>query len=813
MNKTSKFEQTVRIVNELAVYGESRGLGRLYTEDNYLNGRIVTIDSKPLLNFGSCSYLGLELDPRLKEAAIDAVQRYGSLFSCSRMYMSSGNYKELETLLEKIFDSYILVTSTVSIGHHSVMPIIIGPNDVVIFDQQAHISMQELTYKLSYYGTTIDILRHNRIDDLANKIEKYNPTCEKIWYVIDGVYSMFGDFAPMNEIFKLLDAHPKLNLYVDDAHGMSWAGRNGQGFALSQNSQHQKMILGTTLAKGFGSSGGVFSFKNKEWRDKVKLWGGPLAYSGPQEPATVGAAIASAKIHLSDEISVLQNKLQTLIQYCNTLLFQYKIPLISEDTSPIFFVACGLPVVAFELTERMIKEGFYVNIATFPVVPENCTGVRFTITNHITFEDIEKLAKAFATHLPSSLQLHNRTMMDVSKAFRKFADFEKRFGSTDVVLNKSKNSFSNTKSLQLETYTSIRMIDKKMWNILLGGRGTFCYDNLVMLEEVFSNNNEPECNWEFVYYVVTQNGKPILATFFTTALLKDDMLAPENISQQIEKIRIDDPYYLTSKTILMGTMITNGDHLYVDKTSTNWQAALTMVLDAVWTIQDTNGINTVYLRDFNEDNTELTQFFNDHGFIKLKNLENNCISNIEKHTFESYLNERLNSKKRYQIKNEALIGIQDVILKINDENLDLHLIYKMYKNVKDTNLSLNTHLLPFKYFEKIKESESWEILTLHCKETNSIIAMSLCLRSENSYSHVIYGVEKSNDKYTNPYKMMLYFVVKRAFEIKAATIHMGITANDTKRKFGAEQIKQVAFIQIKDKYNQELIDSMAFNVR
>ena len=812
MSQNINFEQVVKIVNEFSTIGESKGLGKLYTEDEKLDGRSILIKGKHLINLGSCSYLGLELDSRLKEAAIDAVKNYGALFSCSRIYVSSGNYKELEDLSAQIFNAHILLTSNVSLGHYCVMPIIIGSKDMVIYDQQAHISMQEQSYKLSHYGTGITILRHNRLDELEQKIELYKSKYDKIWYVIDGVYSMFGDLAPIKDIIKLLDKHKKLHLYVDDAHGVSWAGKNGAGYVLSQTELHPKMVMGTSMAKGFGSCGGIFMFKDKELRDKVKKWGGPLAYSGPQEPATIGAAIASAKIHLSNEIYEIQNKLQEKIRFCNEIMAQYKVPLVSESCSPIFFVGCGLPRVGFNLIERLMGEGFYTNIGIFPAVPETCTGVRFTLTNHITHQDIENLAKAFAYHHPRALEEGERTMKDIYKAFRKFTDFESRLGPLEAVPLNIPEKKDVNKELVLKTYNTIRNIDKKLWDSLLGDRGCFDYDDLILLEEVFCNYKEEENNWKFFYYIVCDSdNNPLLATFFTSSLSKDDMVASEKVSLKIEEIRKNDPYFLTSKGFMMGSLLTNGDHLYIKRDDSRWKDAVIKMLDAVWQDQENEKANSLFLRDFDAFDEELTLFLIHQGFVKIDSLENNVISNLKNISFEDYLIKRLKKQQRYELRTMVLSDINDWSCIVEEHNIsDIKMLYKLYKNVKDNSFQLNTFDIPFSAFEKIIDAKQCEVMTLRYNKDNTIVCMGICLKTKNNYCPVIFGMDHSYNKTHNIYRKMLYFVLKRGIELGVENIYLSLTANDTKRKFGAEQQKQVAFIQVKDHYNQDLIDSMSF---
>lgn len=215
---------------------------------------------------------------------------------------------------------------------------------------------------------------------------------------------MYGDLCPVEKLEELLNKYKQFYLYIDDAHGMSWAGKNGSGYTLSRIKLHDKMILGTSLAKGFGSCGGVFVFPNKELFEKVKLWGGPNTYSGPQQPGTVGASIASAKIHLSDEIYELQKSLQKKIQFCNNIMQKYKLPLVSASISPIFFIDLGLTRMGYNMVARLKGEGFYTNIGIHPAVPESFTGIRFTITNHHNLEDIENLAKKNCLSLTTGIK-------------------------------------------------------------------------------------------------------------------------------------------------------------------------------------------------------------------------------------------------------------------------------------------------------------------------------------------------------------------------------------------------------------------------
>jgi 7-keto-8-aminopelargonate synthetase-like enzyme len=810
MEHKSSYQTMVNLVNEISAIGTERGLGHLYTDTEVLNGRHISIKGRKMVNFGSCGYLGLELDQRMKEAAIEAVQKYGTYFSCSRTYVSCGNYKELENLLEQIFKHSIVLTTNSTLGHQSVMPIVIGADDMVVFDQQAHISMQELSYKLRYGGTEIAILRHNRLDELENKIIDAKGKYNKIWYIIDGVYSMFGDFAPIKEIIKLMNKHRKLHLYVDDAHGMSWAGPNGSGYTLSQIDLHPKMILGTSMAKGFGSCGGIFIFKDPELRNKVKRWGGPLTYSGPQEPATIAAAIASAKIHLSGEIYDLQKSLVEKIKFTHKVMAKYKVPLVSDSLGPINFVGLGLTRVGYNLVQRIINEGFYTNIGAFPAVPETCTGMRFTITNHLTFDDIENLGQAIAYHLPKALEEEGRSMNDIYRAFRKFVNFEEKLGSPEnitAVVEKISDS-----SLELKVYRTIKDLNKQEWDSLLGDRGAFTYDALALYEDVFTGNPDRENNWKFFYYLVKDGEKTVLATFFTLSISKDDAMAPAEVSKKIERMRKkDSKYYLASKYFMMGSQITNGDHLYIDRKNARWKEAIVKLLDSVWAEQDNQKAKVLYMRDFALADDEFNKFMMDQGFIKAEIFENNFIGGLKDLTINDFINKKLKAKQRYQIKTEVLPNMDDFSVRFTDySEEDIRHFYDLYINVKRKSFSLNTYDLPISFFELAAKDENWEFLTLEYLPENRIVSVGLCYKIGAKYCPVVFGMDSIINSSLNVYKKTIFQAIKRGLELKADTIYLGLSSNDTKKKFGAEITKQVGFLQSKDSFNQSVIESLKF---
>ncbi|NNF01058.1 MAG: aminotransferase class I/II-fold pyridoxal phosphate-dependent enzyme [Bacteroidia bacterium] len=413
----SKYEQSLDIIDQVTKISAGLGVAHLSTEDYAFDGQHITVNGKRLVNFGSCSYLGLELDPRLKAAAIQAVERYGSQFSSSRAYVSVGLYEQAERLLSNIFSQPINLAHTTTLGHLSNIPVIVGDKDAVILDSQVHNCVSTTVDLLKNRGIPVFTIRHNRMDVLEDKIKRLRMKHKKIWYMADGVYSMFGDFAPAKDLERLMNLYEQFYCYIDDAHGMSWAGNRGSGYILSQIEFHPKLFLTTGLAKGFGACGGVMVFPDQRSKERVRNCGRTMIFSGPIQPAVLGSLIASAKIHLSQEVYTLQTELQKRIRFFNDTARLYDLPLLMESNSPIFFVGVGKAEVGYNMVSRLVKKGHYVNLSVFPSVAYKNTGLRIPLTLHNTEANIESLLRNIAEQLPFALKDEGSSMDEIYAAF------------------------------------------------------------------------------------------------------------------------------------------------------------------------------------------------------------------------------------------------------------------------------------------------------------------------------------------------------------------------------------------------------------
>lgn len=407
--------------------GVKRGILHLNQEGILTTDNQIRINGSNLVNFTSCSYLGLEHDVRLKNAAIAAVEKYGVQFSESRAYVSIGLYSELEELMSKIFGSPTIIAPTTSLAHLSAIPVILDSRDAVIADQQLHNSvLSGINVFRANWPIHFEVLRHNRIDLLFERIEVLQKTHDRVWYFADGVYSMFGDRCPSDEIFNLLNAYPSFHTYIDDAHSMSIMGKHGKGFILGERDIHDRMIVASSMAKAFATGGGILVLPNKEIARKIRACGAPFNSSGPLQPATLGAAVASAKIHLSEEIYALQAELVSRIKYANSLFKETSLPVISNFDSGIFFIGTSRSELAYIIMEKMMKRGFFLNIGVFPAVSKNHSGIRFTITVLQSYEQIEMMIMILNEVFLETLKEHQYTINQIYSAFKVVARLDDR---------------------------------------------------------------------------------------------------------------------------------------------------------------------------------------------------------------------------------------------------------------------------------------------------------------------------------------------------------------------------------------------------
>ncbi|WP_439882016.1 GNAT family N-acetyltransferase [Pontibacter sp. MBLB2868] len=793
-------------VDSVLAVSKKKGIIHLHAEDQALDGQSLTLNGQKVLHFGTCGYLGLEHHPEVKRGAIDAIERFGTQFPMSRTYISNPLYRELEEMIQEMYQAPVVISKNCTLAHLTTIPSIIRQTDLVILDHQAHASIQEAVKKMLSQGVAVEMIRHNNLEMLEDRIKKQRNKFDRIWYMADGVYSMYGDYAPIKEMIALAEKYEQLYLYVDDAHGMSWAGKNGTGYVMSQMEEglYRKMVLTANLGKGFGACGGLSLFPNEEWYNKVNNFGGPLTFSVQIEPATLGAALASARIHRSEEIVSYQNELQEKIAYFNALLKNTDLPLVHENNSPIFFIGTGTMDMGNYLVQALLNDGIYVNLATFPAVPAKNIGIRITISRNNSFEDIALLVQKLMFNFSAALEATNQTNDKIRKAFK--------MPAPEVVHPVAQPEADSR--LSLNVYTSIDNINKADWNNLLGHKAMYDWDGMKFLEESFSDNEQQENNWKFRYFEVKDtDGKTVLLTFTVVALHKEDMFSQVSISKAIEKEREHNPYYLTSKGIIMGTLFTEGEHLYLNKENVAWKQAFKLLLDELFKEQEREQVNNILLRDFCADDQEMHEFMVDQGFVKIDMPESCVVENLKGQSEEEYVSSLSQKNRRHYVqkikRNRHFYNIE-VKSSLAEDELE-HAI-KLFRNVKNNNFAINSFLFPEKLFKQINESEAWEFIVLYIKEEFSInrkpVGVCFChINSDKVYSPMLIGMDYEYLMEYGVYRQTLFQVVKRANELGCTKVNFGISATIEKKRIGAVLYPKVGYYQAKDNFAMELIEN------
>jgi len=786
------------VINHVAAISKEKKLMHLTSQEDEFTGEFLKINDQELINFGTCGYLGLEKHPHVLAKSHELLDRYGSQFSISRTFVKSTYLEELESLISKIFDNHpVVVYTSTSVAHQSVIGAIVEPNDLIILDQQVHYSVQYPCQFAKLQGTMVKMVRHNSMEMLEDFIKRGYNQYDKIWYMADGVYSMYGDLPHKKELLYLLEKYPKLHLYFDDAHGVGWTGINGCGSVFETFKHSDRVILISTLAKGFGCIGGIAVFNDAEMHRKIDLYGGVLSYTHPLSAANVGAAIGSAELLLSDKIHSYQKELKDLMVYMNDKLDNLNLTNTSSTETPIYFIGTGSVKVAYNLVQKVLADGLYVNIATYPVVPNDKTGLRFTLTRHNTKAHIDQLVHSIGKHFHSAVEEENE---DLEKIYR---TFNIPFKGENIAKQ------SESEKIIVETYDSIKEIEAEIWDNLFKDNGNYSHRGLQCIEEIFSNNEKIEENWGFHYLIIKdQNNEVILATFFTSALYKDDMLAMENVSKQIEKQREEDPYYLCSKTLAMGSLFTEGQHLYINDSHALIKEALNHLLAEIENLKKVTDSVVVILRDFQAD-FRFNDFFENEGFARVSMPNSLQLKNMTWNTPEEMLASIKSSKKRegiryYALRNEELFDISVKSILTEQESVKC---YELFSNVKARNFGLNFFNYPSKITTVLSECEDYEFILIRLKNQEDIIATAWVYNGEEHSSPMIVGLDDNYIKSHNTYQQIVYQINKRAREIDKKNVFCGFSADFEKQKYGAIAIPTFAYFKIDDTFNSEIVNS------
>ena len=370
----------------------SKGIYPYYKPIESEQSTVVTIGGKQVLMFGSNSYLGLANDPRLKEAAKAAIEKYGT--SCSGSRFLNGTldiHVELEEKLARLVGKEAAVCfSTGFQVNLGVVSALCGRNDYLLLDSLDHASIVDGS-RLSF--SKVWKYSHNDNESLEAKLKLCNPDSVKL-IVTDGIFSMEGDIAPLPEIVDLAEKYDA-DIMVDDAHGLGVLGCQGRGTANYFGLTDKVTLIMGTFSKSFGSLGG-FIAADEEIINYLKHNARSLIFSASMPPANVAAVSKAIDIMLAEP-----ERIEHLWDVSDYARMQFKSRgfEIGHSETPIIPLFVRNSEKAFWLCNRLLEDGIFVTPVIAPAVPENDVLIRFALMATHTFEQvdeaIDKITKAF----------------------------------------------------------------------------------------------------------------------------------------------------------------------------------------------------------------------------------------------------------------------------------------------------------------------------------------------------------------------------------------------------------------------------------
>lgn len=331
-------------------------------------GPEVIIEGKKKVVVCSNNYLGLSAHPKVKEASIAAIKKYGT--SCTGSRFLNGT-NDLHEKVERKFARFVGKESAVlfTTGHHANLGAIaslVGKSDIVITDKLDHASIID-GCRLSY--GEMARYRHNDMEDLERQLAKY-PNQGKL-IIVDGVFSMEGDICKMPDIVRLAKAYGA-RLMVDEAHSLGVLGETGRGIGEHFGMEADIDILMATASKSLASIGG-FIASREEVIHYIKHTSRALMFTASLVPAAVAAIDAS--------LDLLEKEPERLRQlWANTRKMKEGFTAIGFDTrtseSPIIPLTVGEDMKAFQMCRMLFEEGVYTSPVVSPAVPEGQAIIR-----------------------------------------------------------------------------------------------------------------------------------------------------------------------------------------------------------------------------------------------------------------------------------------------------------------------------------------------------------------------------------------------------------------------------------------------------
>jgi 8-amino-7-oxononanoate synthase len=386
---------------ELLEFAEREGLVPYFRQVESEAGPVVRMEGRERLMLGSNNYLGLTGDPRVKSAARDALERYGTALTGSRLMNGTiPLHHELEEEIAAWLGTEAsLVFTTGYQANLGCLSGILGASDTVIADSGDHASILD-GCKLS--GARLRPFRHNRLDKLEQMLERAAADGGGVLTVVDGVYSMEGDVCDVASVSDLCRAHGA-RLLVDEAHGVGVLGPRGTGACELFGVDDQVDLRMGTFSKSLASCGG-FIAGSREVIEFLRISARAFLFTAAAVPAAIAAALEAVRICRSDEGPELFARVLGNARYLHAGLrdlgYEVVEPTVvpggGEVITPIVPVVIGDDLKAAQLWKALWDEGLYTNVALYPAVPPGGALIRTSVMATHEREHLDRALEIFA---------------------------------------------------------------------------------------------------------------------------------------------------------------------------------------------------------------------------------------------------------------------------------------------------------------------------------------------------------------------------------------------------------------------------------
>jgi 8-amino-7-oxononanoate synthase len=359
--------------------------------DEVLSPTEAMIKGKKTILLGTYNYMGMTFDPDVIQAGKEALEKFGSGTNGSRMLNGTfRDHADVEQALREFYGtSGAIVFSTGYMANLGMISTLAGKGDYIILDADSHASIYD-GCKQGY--AEIVRFRHNSVEDLDKRLGRLPPEAGKL-VVLEGVYSMLGDIAPLKEMVAVAKKHGAMVL-SDEAHSMGFFGPNGRGVYEDQGLEDQVDFIVGTFSKSVGTVGG-FCVSNHPKFEAIRLACRAYIFTASLPPSVVATAATSIRklMHAHDKRARLWENARTLHGNLRALGFK-----LGTDTPQSAIIAVILPTQeeAVGMWQALLEHGLYVNMARPPATPAGMYLLRCSLCAEHTPEQIQQVTQMFA---------------------------------------------------------------------------------------------------------------------------------------------------------------------------------------------------------------------------------------------------------------------------------------------------------------------------------------------------------------------------------------------------------------------------------